>query len=241
MKQGYGIFGKAFRVMLENDVHDVCSIDHQFMREAVLLEDESRDFLYSNVRYYDMTGHELYGFAQQFVGHTQRETLGNILAFTSDIAAKYNVDFKDMFFGGTEKQILDRGTDWCADMARLGAVLAQCCGIPCRIVHLVNLSKAYHGHVVCEAYYEGSYGVVDFLMGYQFYEDKPISAYELLTNKAPLKDCPEEYQGYFTAIAINEYDPTDPNNDYTISVPNPYTLQLIYSDHSGQWIMGEDQ
>lgn len=240
MKQGYGIFGKAFRVMLENDVHDIRSIDHQFMREAVLLEEESCDFLYSRVNHYDMRHHELFGLAQQFVGQTQKETIHNILTFTSDIAAKYDVDFKDMFFGGTEQQILERGTDWCADMARVGAVLAQCCGIPCRIVHLVNLNKAYNGHVVCEAYYDGSYGVVDFLMGYQFYGDKPISAWELLTNKEPLKDCHEEYQGYYTAIAINEYDPTDPKNDYTVSTPNQYCMNLIYGEHNGQWIMGED-
>lgn len=47
-----------------------------------------------------------------------------------------------MLFGGTEKEILDRGTDWCTDMARVGAVFLKCLGIPSRIVHLADTGKA---------------------------------------------------------------------------------------------------
>lgn len=240
MKQGYGVFGKAYKVMLENDVHDIHSIDHRFKREMILLEEESYEFLYSTVKRFDVHGHELFAFAQQFKGESEIQTIENILKFTTDIVRGYNVEFRDMHFGGTEKQILERGTDWCADMARVGAVLTQCCGIPCRILTLANPEKAYNGHVICEAYYENHYGVVDFLCGVLFYEERPISAYELLKDQKPLERFPEEYQGYYNAIAINEYDPMDPRNDYSISRPNQYTLDLIYKEHGNEWFMGED-
>ena len=46
MKKGYDVFGPAYGVMLRNDLHALESIDHKFMREMILLEEESYDFLY---------------------------------------------------------------------------------------------------------------------------------------------------------------------------------------------------
>ena len=156
MKQGYGIFGKAYEIMFRNDLHASKSIDHAFLRSMVLLDDESAPVLYSmRPMRYDMRSHELYAFSQQFMASAERETIRNVLDYTSGIAKVYNLDFNEMLFGGTEEEILEQGTDWCADMARVGAVLLQCLGIPCRIIHLANLEKAYNGHVVGEAYYEG--------------------------------------------------------------------------------------
>lgn len=201
MKSGYDIFGKAYGVMLRNDLHAINSIDHKFMQEMILLEDESCVFLYDEKpKLIDMRGHELYAFAKRFRETNDRQTIENALSYTAEIANKCHDEFSEMKFGGTEKEILDRGTDWCVDLARVGAVLLTCNGIPARIVHLANLEKAYNGHVVVEAFYEGLY----------------------------------------SAVAINEYNPMDKNNDYTISMPNQYYMNLIYTDHQDVWIMGED-
>ena len=241
MRKGYDVFGKSYGIMFRNDVHAGGSIDDEFIKEMVLLDDDSYPYLYSGVKRYDMARHELFGYARQFHGQTDRETVANVIKFTSEIAAGYDVDFKDMLFGGTEKQIIERGTDWCADMARVCAVLLQCCGIPCRIVHLANLEKAYNGHVVCEAFYEDRYGVIDPIYGYMFYGDAPISAYDIMKDNSCLRQYSENYRGLYSAIAIGEYDPTSDKNDYTISVPNAYTSKLIYTEHNDQWIMGEDR
>ncbi|MCM1128191.1 MAG: hypothetical protein NC429_17200 [Lachnospiraceae bacterium] len=243
MKIGYDVFGKSYGIMLRNDVHAGNSIDDIFIREMVLLDDDSYLYLYSQIKRFDMTQHELFGFAGQFRGKTDRETITKVIKFTSEIAMEYNVDFKDMLFGGTELQIIERGTDWCADMARVCAVLLQCCNIPCRIVHLANLEKAYNGHVVCEAYYEGRYGIIDPIYGYMFYDNVPISAYDVTKNKKHLQQYGdgENYGGLYSAIAINEYDPTNGKNVYTVSAPNAYYLKLIYTEHNDQWIMGEDR
>jgi len=241
MKKGYDIFGKAYGIMMRNDVHDSNSIDHKFMQEMIRLDEESYSFLYDKTPIQiDMKNHELYSFAKQFKGMNDKQTIENILLYTSKIANNFDAEFSEMKFGGSEKEILDRGTDWCADMSRVGAVLLACNNIPARIVHLANLNKAYHGHVVVEAFYEGNFGVCDFLHGYNFYDDKPLNSYTLMCNPYYLDNYPEDYRGLYSAVAINEYNPMDQNNNYTISVPNQYILNLIYTDHEDKWIMGED-
>lgn len=240
MKQGYDVFGPAYGVMMRNDLHALESIDHKFMREMILLDGGSREFLYRAApAKINMEGHELYRFAMRFRENRERRTIGKALRFTAEIAADYQTAFEDMKFGGTEKEILDRGTDWCADLARVGAVLLQCNGIPARIIHLANLNKAYHGHVVTEAYYEGKYGVCDFLYGYCFYDGQPLDAYDLMCHKQYLEGCPEDYASLYSAAAISEYDPMG-DNDYTVSLPNQYTTNIINTDHGGKWFMGED-
>ena len=241
MEKGYDVFGKAYSIMLRNDLHDINSIDHKFMQEMILLNDESYTFLYGNKpKRIDMREHELYFFAKQFIGKDDRETVENTLKFTSKIAMDCCDNFNDMKFGGTEKEIIERGTDWCADLARVGAVLLACNDISARIVHLVNPYKAYNGHVVVEAYYEGKYGICDFVYGYCFYNKEPLDAHTLKNNKELLASYPLAYSAMYSAIAINEYNPMDCNNDYTISSPNSYYLNLIETNHKDEWIMGED-
>ena len=242
MKRGLGVFGKAWEVSLKNDPHAECSIDWAFMEQMMLLDEESCDQLYSvPINVIDMRGHELFDFAQQFKGKDDRETIRNVLDYTSGIVSNFDIDFELMLFGGTEKQIIERGTDWCADITRVGAVLLQCLGIPCRIVTLANLGKAYNGHVIGEAYYEDCYGLVDFTFGYQMYDMHPISARDVMQDPSLLNAYPEDYKGTYSAIAINEYDPMDPDNDYTVTPPNEYTKKVIYTEHHDKWFMGEDK
>lgn len=242
MKRGYSIFGKAYQIMLENDVHDIKSIDHQFMQQMVLLDEKSRPYLYNTKPVIiDMSQHELFDFSQQFRKNDELKTVTAVLDHTGKAAKTYNVNMKDMVFGGTEKEILERGTNWCADLAREAAVLLDCVSIPCRIVHLVNPDAAYHGHVVVEAFYHGKYGVIDPTQGYCFYNKKPLDAYELKNNPSYFEKFDEEYAGLYKAMAINEYNPLDDQNDYTKSKLNAYYLKIFTSDHNGNWIMGEDK
>lgn len=241
MEQGYDVFGKAYGVMNRNDPHAPESIDHQLMREMILLDPASCAHLYgSKPQLPDMHTHALYSFSRQFRQGDDRQTIENILKYCSDIALRYDVPFAQTRFGGTEQEILSRGTDWCADMARVGAVLLMCNGIPARIVHLADLRKAYYGHVVVEAYYEGKYGVCGFLYGYCFHQGRPLDAYTLIQNKPYLDGYPAEYAGLYTAAAISEYDPMV-KHCYAISGPNSYSIRLINGNHQGKWMMGEDK
>lgn len=241
MKKGYGVFGKSYEMMNKNDLHDINSIDHRFMQEMILLDESSYDYLYNKeVNYYDMTHHELFEFSKKFNGNSDKETINNVLMFTRTIVKNFNVEFEEMLFGGSEKQIIERGTDWCADISRVAAVILDCLSIPCRILHLANINKAYNGHVLVEAFYENKWGVIDPLYGYLFYKDKPIDAYQLLKDKLYLNGYNDYYKELFNAIAINEYNPMDKTNNYNISKPNEYYLKLINSSHNDDWIMYEN-
>ena len=58
MKIGYDVFGKAYGIMFRNDLHDIHSIDHKFMKEMIYLEEESCNFLYNcKPVKIDMTNH----------------------------------------------------------------------------------------------------------------------------------------------------------------------------------------
>lgn len=243
MKQGYDVFGKAYGVMNRNDLHAVESVDHQLMREMILLDEDSRAFLYRAAPALpDMRGHALYAFAQQFRRAAERDTIEAALAYCADIARSYDdVPFETMRFGGTEQEILERGTDWCADMARVGVALLNCCGVPARILHAVNPQAAYNGHVLTEAFYEGKFGVCDFLHGLRFHDGAPLDAWQLLTHRAHLSGLPCDYADTLSAIAVSEYNPMNPANNYAVSAPNEYTLTLIRTDHQNRWIMGEDE
>lgn len=252
MKSGYDVFGKEFGVMMRNDLHALDSIDHKFLEEMVLVDEETSHVFYGTIPAisYDVTKHELFEVAQQFKSYNELNTIKNVLKFTSDIALNYDVDFSDMIFGGIEKDIINRGTDWCSDMARVGCVLLQCNYIPARIVHIVDIQKAYHGHVVCEAFFEGGYGVCDFIFGVVGYDKSPISAWQMSLSKNKITKCyardyklyseKNNFEGLFSKVSVNEYDIMDKNNKFTESKSNDYTMRIITDDHNGNWFMGED-
>lgn len=245
-KRGYSVFGKEYEQMLRHDLHAENSIDHQLLRRMVLLEEDTAARLYSQKGSLPagIQHHPLYDFAGHFAGNHQAQSIDHLLHLTKRMAENFAVPFEQMRFGGTEREILLRSTDWCSDMARLGAVLLMCLGIPARILILANRQKAYHGHVVTEAFYEEHWGVVDFLYGCRFYQGHPLNGWEL-------KRCPqrvgqwfapeqaEDMTGLYDGMAVSEYDPMDLQNDYTISGPNEYYLRLMSQPHDG-WFMGED-
>ena len=183
----------------------------------------------------------MYDFAQSFRENTDLTTVKNVLDYTSKIAGDFSLPIEEMKFGGTEKEILGRGTDWCADMARVSVVLFMCLGISARIIYLANTEKAYNGHVIAEAFYEGKYGVIDPIYGYFFYDRKPLDAYIIMNETKYLKDYDDEYRGLFKKIAICEYNPLDAENDYSVSGINDYYRILLNNNHDGKWLLGENQ
>ena len=70
-----------------------------------------------------------------------------------------------MRFGGTEEQIIARGSDWCTDVVRVACAMCQVAGVPARLVSLFNLSQAHSGHDIIEVFSEGVWGAADPLNG----------------------------------------------------------------------------
>ena len=115
MKQGYGVFGRAYEVMLRSDLHAPGSIDHKLMERMILLEEDSLPLLYGGVPAVNpaMKEHALYPFTRQFVGKSAAETIDNLLSLTAGIAQSCDLPFEQMRFGGTEQQILQRVKNEC--------------------------------------------------------------------------------------------------------------------------------
>jgi len=160
----------------------------------------------------------------------------------------FDQPFEEMMFGGTEKEIIERGTDWCTDITRVGSALLQCLGIPCRMVSLVNTKKAYHGHQVCEAIMDQSFLLCDFTYGVVGYIDKPYSVNDIINNPLLIKtiyadvsekeDFFDYVTGLFDRAAISDYDVTE-KHCYRISHANQYYLDMMRINHQGNWCMGE--
>ena len=238
--KGYDVFGKAYGHMLRNDLHDINSIEHKLMQEQIKLDSVSEPFLYGGYQIsYPLENHELYLFSQRFKKKNDLDSIKSIIQYTYELSTNYNVPLKKMFFGGKEKEILDRGTDWCFDLARLAAVILDCIGLTSRFVFVADPNKAYHGHVLLEVYYNNSWGVVDPLYGYIFYNLKPISAKEIFYS-SQLQKMDEDYKNMFKQIAIAEYNPNDPDNKYIVSRCNEYTYKLNTIQQDSTWLLGED-
>ena len=239
--KGYDVFGKAYGCMLRNDLHNIDSIEHKLLQEQIRLDVISEPFLYGGYQiYYLLDNHELYSFSQRFKMNNELDSIKSLIKYTYELASNYNVPLEDMFFGGSEREILDRGTDWNFDLARLAAVILDCIGLTSRFIFVANPNEAYHSHVLLEVYYNNSWGVVDPLYGYVFYDNKPISAKEIF-NSSQLYAMGEKYRNMFKQIAIAEYNPNDPDNKYIISKCNEYMHKLNTIKQDGTWLLGEDK
>jgi len=251
MKKGYGVFGKAYEVMFRSDLYDEDSIDHYILRNMILLDEDSKAFLYQKPQQIsdDVKFHELYDSSKQFEGSDTLDTIKNVSKFLYKITESFDVPFEDMIFGGKEKEIIERGTDWCADISRVGVVLLKCLKIPSRIVVLVNKDVAYNGHQVVEAYIDGKYMMCDFLYGVVGKTNTIYSVHDLLNKSKLVKDIYQSHvrddlqlnyiSGLYSSAAISAYDITKEHN-YKISRPNEYYQKIMKLKLNGQWQMGED-
>ncbi|MFH2116659.1 MAG: hypothetical protein ABII85_01305 [Bacillota bacterium] len=61
MKKGYSVFGKSYEYMFKRDLHHPNSVDHDILRNMVLIEKDTIDFLYDKkmeiLDCYEKVGH----------------------------------------------------------------------------------------------------------------------------------------------------------------------------------------
>lgn len=251
MKMGYGVFGKAYEYMFKNDLHHIQSVDHAILKNMILLDKDSKPFLYEapNSVSQDISNHALYEIAHKLKGDNHLESINRTIKFVNEIVERFNTPFEEMIFGGTELEIIKRGSDWCTDISRVGAALLQCLGMPSRIAILVNQLKAYHGHQVVEVFLNGTYMMCDFLYGviarldqnYSVYDllRKPILVHKIYSSKINDSKQLDYIVGLYNLAAISEYDISKVDN-YNISKPNEYYLKMMNLSQDGTWKMNED-
>jgi RimJ/RimL family protein N-acetyltransferase len=249
---GFDVFGEAYGVMYRNDLHHKKSIDYQLMKNMIRIDKKSINILYHiEPQPIDVLikKHELYAFSTKFKKENDEKTLKEVIAFTTKIVNHFDIPFEKMIFGGSELEIIKRGTDWCSDISRVGCALLQCLGIPSRLVYIADKSKAYHGHMVCEAYINYKYILCDFTYGVYGDLDKKHSVYDLMMHKEEInviyKPCMKVgmenyFTGLFSMAAISAYNITE-HHQYLTTKPNKYYMKLMKSHQDGTWKMLEDK
>jgi len=260
--QGISRFSRAYRVMAENDTHAPGSVDRVLLNEMVRLCPETAGYLYNRftptkVSYKKGTRPVLEKYVEEISSacNNEEELVDGVARFTSGLGEAADVDIDSMLFGGTEEEIIERGSDWCTDVARVGCILCQVVGLPSRIVYLADTEKAYHGHAIIEVFRAGAWGAVDSVTSvvYRHPSGKPASTLDLMnspdlinahyTGKLTYYSNP----GQFREAAVSNYFVSDwKNYDYTVSRVNPYQRSILEMSDKGwpggfRWLHGEEE
>lgn len=260
--QGLSQFGSAYKVMLENDAHASGSIDRILVESMIRLCPETVDFLYNEytptISFYEKGPRpELEQYAEKAIldNHFDEERIAAIARFTSSLQESACENLKLMQIGGTEEEIIVRGSGWCSDVARVGCALCQVAGFTARLVYLFDTEKAYSGHVIIEVYRAKIWGVVDPLVNvvYRHTGGIPASTWDLMNNPH-LIEChsrgestPYTVVSQFRDAAISNYFVWRWREyDYTASKINDYYRSILEMSNQGwpgglRWLHGEDR
>ncbi len=254
-------FGKAYQYMLENDTHAPGSVDRELAASMIRLCEDTASYLYD--AYTDLRIGYVKGSRpalEETLSAIEPSVLDPehlipaIAYFTRGLAEKRPRGLDAMRFGGTEEQVIERGSEWCTDVARVGCALYQLAGFPCRIVNLFNLNAAYSGHVIVEVYCSETWGAVDTNSAVVYRKDNgvPATTWELMNDdvlvnrhKSPEAWCTAPEQ--FTSAGIANYYVRDTKQyDYSVSRLNDYYRAILTmggQDWPGGlcWLHGEDR
>ena len=236
-------FGRAYRIMLDNDPHAPGSADREIVASMIRLCDETAGYLYDghtsrSVGYAEGTrpGLERSCAEAGSPAGGPEQRVAAIAELTRSLAERSPAGgLTAMRFGGTEEQIVERGSDWCADVARVACALYQVAGFPCRMVYLFDLQAAYSGHVIVEPHRSGKWGAVDPISAvvYRTGDGNPATTWELMNDADVVTRHAGPEAWYtnpeqFTAAGIADYHVRDAARyDYAVTGVNDYTRAVL--------------
>ena len=205
--------------MLGNDTHAPGSVDWVLWERLIRLCTETAGYLYkeytpTQVRYEKGSRPTLESYLKESVGDcgSDEDKIKGIVRFTQRLGQNVvDESLDEMRFGGTEEEIIQRGSDWCTDVARVGCVLSQVAGIPARLINLFNTNQAYSGHVITEVYRGGVWGAVDPTTAviYRKPNGIPASTWELMNQPQLIEvssrgeSTPYTTEGQFRAAGVS--------------------------------------
>lgn len=241
--KGIHQFGRDYAFMLENDTHALGSVDRALAENMVRLCAETEDFLYIGysppLATYEKGARPILERFATDAGAcrgTNKDRIGRITKFCRDLAERTPDELDTMLFGGTEEEIIARGSDWCMDVARVGCALCQVSGVPARLVWLFDLSQAYSGHAIIEAFIEGVWGAVDPLNGilYGHPDGRMATTWELMNDEQLVLQSWEDSSSFyadprqFGGAAVCNYPISFAFSlDYTASPLSDYTRRIL--------------
>jgi hypothetical protein len=130
-------------------------------------------------------------------------------------------DFSTFLCGGTEEEVIRKGSPLAAELSRVLVTLAALAGLPARLVFLYA-EQPRQRHAVAEIHARGHWSVFDPVSNRSFIWSKHgyASAWEI--HRMPrlvdgLQDhgrLPYVDSRYYTTVAVATYDPWDPRHRY---------------------------
>jgi transglutaminase-like putative cysteine protease len=255
---GVGVFGPAYLRMLLDDVHAPGSVDCVLVERMLRLCEEAAAFVYDGytpavAEYVPGSRPELeQAAARACVDRRSDETrLAGIARFCAALGEGAESDPDALRFGGTEEAIIERGSDWCTDVARVACALCQVAGLPARIVYLADTERAYCGHAIIEAYRSETWGAVDPVAGivYAAGDGEPASTWDLMRDAAWFDDVPDHplaTPDQFRAAAVVNYPIRHAERyAYPVTSVNAYYRSILTASQAGwpdglRWLRGED-
>ncbi|MFQ5837973.1 MAG: transglutaminase domain-containing protein [Thermoplasmata archaeon] len=259
--QGLGQFGRAYKILFENDTHGPGSIDRTIMENMIRLCSETAPYLYGESTqtrslYKKGSRPELERYAQEAVlgCHSEEERIEAVARFTSSLQENVSDDLDTIQVGGTEEEIIKRGSNWCSDVARVACALCQVAGLPARMVILADTKKAYSGHMIIEVHRSEAWGAVDPLTNvvYRHARGRSASAWDLMNDSRLVErhwrgeSTPYTIADQFRGVAISNYFSWRwKEYDYSVSKINDYYRPILEMSDQGwpgglRWLHGED-
>jgi transglutaminase-like putative cysteine protease len=181
-------FGPAYATMFARDSHAPGSIDRILCERMVGLDGTTAPFLYGPFTarrspYVPGLRPGLERRVEQLTRgrRTREEVVEAIVGFTHGLQPQPSPPLRDLRFGGTEEQIIARGSDFCNELARVAAGLLEIARVPARVVYLADTRRAYSGHAIVEAWRSATWGAADATTGvvYRRASGRPVSVWEL--------------------------------------------------------------
>jgi len=250
-----------YRTLFDNDPHPVGSIDRELWDSMVRLCPATASQLYQSftptrVSYRPGTrpGLERIIRALGLADRSEEERVAAIVRFASGLAPAPPIGVEDRRFGGSEEEIVTRGSDWCTDVARVACGLCQVAGLPSRLVILEDTGRAYSGHTIVETWRTGTWGAVD-AVGNVLYRTEvgtPATTWDLMSRPHLLDAQPvgsaaagaRRAQFSWAAIANYPLGALD-SVDYSVGAINQYYRTILTMSEQGwpgglRWLFGED-
>jgi hypothetical protein len=254
---GAGVFGPAYQSLFLNDAHAPNSVDPALTDTMVRLCDETAGYLYdghtpTEVAYQPGTRPELERHVAEACADRSSDEarVAGIARFCSGLGCRAPESTDALRLGGTEEEIIGRGSAWCTDVARVGCAMCQVAGLPARLVYLADTDTAYSGHAVIEVFRGSAWGAVCAATGvvYRHTDGRGAPTWDLMNDADLVRAHDGAYltPGQFRAAAVANYFVWEAAKyDYTVSGVNAYYRSILERSALGwpgglRWLHGED-
>ncbi len=230
------------------------NVDWERLRKQILLCDETADYLYRTpkpVKYVRGTRPYLDKVVDEVTANctTDKEKILSIFTYIRDLYKKHEAGtFIQLFYGGTEEDLIKKGENLCECVARLMVALCEVAGFPGRII-----LQIVAGHLVSEIYFDGKWAFFDPRGGifYLDADDNFLSIREIMADRSVIFKQKDWVKAYASDLWTHDYwaqknydGSMHPNEmpcfgEYSLMDADEYHFEWIYTNIAANNGLGE--